>query len=123
MLVLVADHLERERRGLARLLDQDPELTVVGEEAEAAGLVAQVQRLQPDLVLLHCGLPGLELNPLVQELRRFDCSLKVVVIGTVPDTYRSTLADGADACVNAGEPVQALLNTVRAVGRLSPCIV
>jgi len=123
MYVLLAGDLERERTALKRLLEQDSELNVVGEVTEAEALLAQLQESRPDLVLLEWGLPGLRATDLVPALHCLGRPVKVVVFGARSETQQEALAAGADAFVSKQEPVEELLNTVRAVGGLSPCYV
>ncbi|MDI9914469.1 response regulator transcription factor [Rhodococcus sp. IEGM 1379] len=60
---LVDDH-EVVRRGLAELLDDDPELRVVGEASNYAHAIARIPALEPDVAVLDVRLPdgnGIEL--------------------------------------------------------------
>jgi two-component system, NarL family, response regulator DevR len=60
---LVDDH-EIVRRGLADLLEEDPELTVVGEAGDVATAMARVPALRPHVAVLDVRLPdgnGIEL--------------------------------------------------------------
>jgi DNA-binding NarL/FixJ family response regulator len=123
MYVLLAGDLEKERRALKQLLEQDSELNVVGEATEARALLAQLQESRPDLVLLEWGLPGLRADELLPALRCLGRSVKVVIFGERAETHQEALAAGADAFVSKQEPAEELLNTVRAVGGLSPCYV
>ena len=123
MYVLLAGELEKERIALKRLMEQDSELNVVGEATEAKALLAQLQESRPDLVLLEWGLPGLRATDLMPALRCLSRPVKVVVVDARSETGQEALAAGADAFVSKQEPVEELLNTVRAVGGLSPCYV
>jgi len=61
-ILLVDDHL-LFRKGLARLLDGQPDFEVVGEAADGLEAVEQTRRLHPDLVLMDIRMPqcdGLE---------------------------------------------------------------
>lgn len=53
--VIVDDHA-RFRRSARKLLELEG-FTVVGEAADAASAVSEVERLRPDLVLVDIGLP------------------------------------------------------------------
>lgn len=55
-LLLVDDHAV-VRSGLRMLLEQEPDLAIVGEAGTSAETLAQVEQLAPNLVLLDIGLP------------------------------------------------------------------
>ncbi|MBF6136075.1 response regulator transcription factor [Nocardia otitidiscaviarum] len=60
---LVDDH-EIVRRGIADLLESDPDLTVVGEAGDVSTALARVPALRPDVAVLDVRLPdgnGIEL--------------------------------------------------------------
>ncbi|WP_067669904.1 response regulator transcription factor [Nocardia miyunensis] len=60
---LVDDH-EIVRRGLIELLEEDPELTVVGEAGDVTHALARIPALRPDVAILDVRLPdgnGIEL--------------------------------------------------------------
>jgi two-component system nitrate/nitrite response regulator NarL len=56
--VLVVDDHTLFRRGLTALLSRDPQVTVVGDAADAGEALRRAQDLQPDLILLDNHLPG-----------------------------------------------------------------
>ena len=123
MHVLLADRLDNERAALKRLLDDDPELSVIAEAGAAEELLARLQESRPDLVLLDWDLPGLPPFTVMGALQCLQCPLKVIVFGENSDARQEALSAGADAFISKEEPVEALLNTVRALCRLSPCCV
>lgn len=73
---LVDDH-EVVRRGLAELLDDDPELRVVGEASNYAHAIARIPALEPDVAVLDVRLPdgnGIELcRELLSKLPELRC--------------------------------------------------
>ncbi len=123
MHILVAHEEERQRKALKRLIELDPELRVIGEAAEAHGLLAQIKASRPELVLVDSGLPGLQAAHLRSALWQLGKMVKCVVICEHADAHRRALAAGADAFVSTQEPAEALLNALRTVGGLSPCYV
>ena len=58
--VLLVDDEPVIRRGLRRLLDQEPEVTVVGEAGNGREALELVERLDPDLLLLDVRMPELD---------------------------------------------------------------
>ena len=123
MNVLIAHDRAKERTALKQLFERDGELSLVGEVAAADDLLSRLQETRPDLVLLNWELPGCQMSQLLSDIRCLHCPLKVVVFGEHPGAIRDALTAGAHAFVCKREPVEELLNTVRAVGGLSPCYV
>ncbi|MCB9748653.1 MAG: response regulator transcription factor [Myxococcales bacterium] len=60
MRVLIVDDEPLARQRLRRLLDPWPEVTVVGEAADADEALARVREAAPECVLLDIELPGLD---------------------------------------------------------------
>ena len=123
MNVLLADERAKERTVLRRLMEQEPELSVVGEATEAQDLLAQAHAVHPDLVLLDWELPGLQGTGLLPDLHCHGCPLKVVAYSECTEARQEALAAGADAFVSREEPPEWLLITLYAVAGLSQCFV
>jgi DNA-binding NarL/FixJ family response regulator len=120
MQVLLADRQTRNRTILRRLLEHEPELTVVGEAAEARDLLSQVQGAPPGLVLLDWMLPGMNGADLLRAIHRLGHSPKVVVYSECSEARREAMAAGADAFVSREEPPEWLLGTLHSVAGFSP---
>ena len=121
MRVLVTeDQTKKMCEALKRLLAQESELNVVGQAAEAADLLIQVQETRPDLVLLDWELPGLERTDLLSALHDLGFPLKVVAFSESREMCHEALAAGVDAFVSREEPQEQMLTTLRTVGGLSP---
>src|ERR1051326_8547628 len=54
--LLIADDHQMVRDGLRRLLELEPDLTVVGEAAAISDVIDSLRRLQPDVLLLDLQL-------------------------------------------------------------------
>ena len=123
MRIFLADNVHGQRLELKWMLEQDPELNVVGEADDMQHLLTQVQATHPDLVLLNWELPGVQRTDLLSALRCLGCPLRIVAYSKRKETRQEVVAAGPDAFVCQEEPVEQLLKTVRAVCWLSPCIV
>jgi DNA-binding NarL/FixJ family response regulator len=58
--VLIADDQSLVRVGLRKILESDPEMTVVGEAGDGEDAVGEARRLQPDVVLMDIRMPVLD---------------------------------------------------------------
>jgi len=57
--VLVVDDHEPFRRFVSSTLENQPNLQIIGEAQDGISAIHQAEALQPDLILLDIGLPGL----------------------------------------------------------------
>lgn len=109
MRVIVADDHAEVRSALKLVLEQEPEVVVVGEATDGKGLLAQAESIQPDLVLLDWELPGRSAVHLVRDLRRLNPLVRVIALSGRPEVSRAALAAGANAFVSKGDPPERLL--------------
>jgi DNA-binding NarL/FixJ family response regulator len=112
MRILLADDQATVRSALQLLLEEDPELNVVGEATDARELLTQAGIACPDLVLLDWELPGSQAADLLPALRQRHPHLVVIALSGRPEARQSALAAGADAFVSKGDPPERLLATV-----------
>jgi DNA-binding NarL/FixJ family response regulator len=114
---LVDDH-EIVRRGLVNLLEEDPELTVVGEAGDVAQAMARVPALRPDVAVLDVRLPdgnGIELCR--ELLSRFD-GLRCLILTSYTDeqAMMDAILAGASGYVVKDIKGMELARAVREVG-------
>jgi NarL family two-component system response regulator LiaR len=58
--VLVVDDHEVVRQGLRFVLEQEPDVTIIGECEDGEGALRAIRELTPDVVLLDLVMPGLD---------------------------------------------------------------
>jgi DNA-binding NarL/FixJ family response regulator len=78
--VLIVDDHPMLRRGLAALIDSEPDLAVCGEAATGAEALAAIRESQPDLVTVDLALEESDGLDLVKELKTRHPEIPVLVI-------------------------------------------
>jgi two-component system invasion response regulator UvrY len=115
--VVLADHHEIVRKGLRRLLDDLPGLTIVGEAAQAEDTVDLVRRLKPDAVLMDAFLPGMGALEAARRIRLCSRLTRIVVVTPVAtDPFPTQLLDaGAAGYLTRHCSVDEIADAIRAV--------
>ena len=75
--VLIADRDPAQRGVIARVLHAAGDIEVVGEAGTTHGTLSAIRELRPDVALVECDLPGLEVGEL---LRSVAPSTRVVLV-------------------------------------------
>jgi len=78
--ILIVDDHPVVRKGLAYLIDKEPDLRVCGECAEGGGLLSHVARLKPDAIVLDLFLKDSSGISLLKDLRKAFPKLPVLVL-------------------------------------------
>jgi two-component system, NarL family, response regulator NreC len=125
--LLVDDHL-LIRQGCRRILEQRPDVTVVGEASTGEEALEKVETLRPAVVFLDVNLPGISGIEVTRRLRLQHPLLKVIVLSVHTDeAYVSrALTTGASAYIvkqgAARELEEALEAVIEGHVYLSPLI-
>jgi DNA-binding NarL/FixJ family response regulator len=86
--VLVADDQALVRVGLCKILESEPELSVIGEASDGEDAVAEASRLQPDVVLMDIRMPVLDGIEATRRIVRDRPATRVLMLTTFGlDTY------------------------------------
>lgn len=88
--VLVVDDSVVIRRIVSNVLDDDPDITVVGTAANGRIALDKLDALRPDIVILDVEMPVMDGLATLRELRRKHPTLPVVMFSTV--TERGAMA-------------------------------
>lgn len=119
MRVFLADDEAPVRHALSLLLQIATELgaEVCGESGDAVGLVAQLYRIQPDLLLIDCELPGFRMADHLIGLRATCPNMKIVILSSRPETREAAVRAGADAFVSKADSPDKLIKVLQSIGR------
>ncbi|HCI82767.1 MAG TPA: DNA-binding response regulator [Ktedonobacter sp.] len=78
--ILLADDHTILRAGLRMMLNAQPDMEVVGEAQDGRQAIAEVQRLQPDVVLMDITMPDMNGIDATRQIKRMLPETKVLVL-------------------------------------------
>ncbi|MGE0863450.1 MAG: response regulator [Vicinamibacterales bacterium] len=115
--VLLVDDHALLRTGVANIINQEPDLQVVGEAENGREALAAYDRHQPDVTLLDLRMPVMEGVEVVRRLRERDPGARVIVLTTydTDDEISQALKAGAKAYVLKDIAADDLVNCIRDV--------
>jgi DNA-binding NarL/FixJ family response regulator len=119
MRVLLADDQAWLRSAVRLLLEQEPDVEIIGEAAEVRSLLITAETSHPHLVLLDWELPGSAESDagrqVVRALHAVCPYIHVIVLSGRPEASHLALAAGADYFVSKADPPEVLLAALRKV--------
>ncbi|NIS69191.1 MAG: response regulator [Proteobacteria bacterium] len=80
MTVFLADDHTIVRQGLAKLLEGEPNLRVVGEAENGRETVGKVEKLRPDIVLMDVAMPILNGIEATRQIKKVSPKTKVIIL-------------------------------------------
>jgi DNA-binding NarL/FixJ family response regulator len=115
--VLVVDDQELVRQGLSGLLATQPDLQIVGEAATGHSAIAQVEQLQPDIVLMDIRMPEMDGVVATREICQRFAATKILVLTTFDDTeyISQAMQFGAKGYLLKDTPIDDIATAIRAV--------
>jgi DNA-binding NarL/FixJ family response regulator len=115
--VLIADDQALVRVGLRKILEAEPDLTVVGEAADGEDAVKEARRLRPDVVLMDIRMPVLDGIEATRRVVRDGSAARVLILTTFGlDTYvYDALRAGASGFMLKDAPPEEIAAAVRIV--------
>lgn len=119
MRVLLVDDHTVVRRGLRKILESNPQISVVGEVGDGTQAVTATAALQPDVVLMDVSLPGLNGIEATRQISASSPATKVLMLSMHADEQylRQSLAAGAKGYLLKDADDQDLVEAVLAVQR------
>jgi len=117
--VVVADDHPVVRSGLCRVLEEQADLDVVGEAADAEEVVRKVSAFKPDLLLLDLIMPGGPTVDSIPEIHRKSEDTRIIILTMLSDLdhVREAFRVGANGFLLKETPTDTLLEAVRKVAK------
>lgn len=111
------DDFEPYRKLISSLLDERPDLQVVGGVSDGLEAVETAQALQPDLILMDIGLPGINGIEAARRIRTLVPNARIIFLTqeSSPEMIREAKSLGASGYVLKIEAETHLLRAVDAV--------
>ena len=115
--ILLADDHTLVRRGIVRIVGEEPDMEVVGEVGDGLQAVEEALRLRPDVILMDIGMPRLSGVEAARQITQADPRIRVLML-TIYDQDSflfQALQAGASGYVLKGANVDELTEAVRTV--------
>jgi DNA-binding NarL/FixJ family response regulator len=116
---LLADDHPIIRSGIRMLLEQAPDILVVGETDRGNDVTNLVQRLHPDVLLLDMEMPGKSGVDVAHELQNSGAPVRILVLSAYDDDeyIASLISTGAAGYLTKEEALNTIVDAVRGVAR------
>ncbi|TNM44156.1 response regulator transcription factor [Nocardioides albidus] len=113
----LVDGLELFRHGVIRLVEDEPDIEVVGQTGSAKVALGEIRALRPDVVLIDAQLPDGGGIDLCGDMRRDDPSIRGLVLASDndPDVIAAAIHAGVAGYVLRRIEGSALLNGIRLI--------
>ena len=95
--VLLVDDHALVRRGFRRMLEDEPDIDVVGEASDGTEAVTQASQLKPRVVVMDCALPGVSGLVATRQILEANPGIAVLMLSMHPEEtwVRQALDAGA----------------------------
>jgi DNA-binding NarL/FixJ family response regulator len=115
--ILIADDHALFREGLRALFAALPDIEVVGEAAEGAAAITQVDAVQPDVILMDINMPGVNGIEATRRILGTHPNLGIIMVTMLEDdtSVFAAMRAGARGYVLKGAHHDEILHAIRAV--------
>ena len=117
-IVLADDHMVL-RSGLRKLLNEQPDIEVIGEANDGNEAVARTAELTPDVLLLDLSMPGLGGVDVIRNIKASMPNVTILVLTMYEDEghFNQALKAGASGYIPKKAADTDLITAIRAVNR------
>lgn len=117
--ILIADDHGVMRGGLRALLEDEPGLEVVGEASSGEEVIALTEELQPDIILMDIGMPGIDGIEATRAIKNKFADIQVLVLSVYEDEslLREAIQVGAAGYIIKRAAEDELISAIKVVSR------
>jgi two-component system, LytTR family, response regulator len=120
--VLIVEDEEHARRYLRELLEDEPQIEVVGESSNGIQGVQQIRELSPDIVFVDVQMPGLDGFGMIDQTAGARLPLFVFVTGYGEYAVKAFEIEAADYLCKPFDKERLSLSVERAIRRLNAAV-
>ncbi len=117
--VLITDDHPVVRNGYRRMLENEPDISVVAEANDGEAGINMYKEYQPDVMILDLSMPGIGGFEALRRIKAFDAEAKILVfsIHTCEINITQVLDAGASGYLNKQSPIENMVTAVREVSQ------
>jgi len=115
--ILIVDDHPLVREGLARLIDEEPDLIVAGSASDATSARIALGDLDPDFLVLDLSLPGSSGFHLIREVRETNPILPILILSMHAEPFNAerALQAGANGYITKADAPEMVLDAIRTI--------
>ena len=120
--ILIVDDHEMVRKGLHSVLDEQPDIKVVGEARNGREAVTKARELKPDVVIMDFTMPELNGREATRQIRKElpETEVLILTMHESEELVREVLAAGARGYVLKSDAGRALVDALKAMAEQKP---
>lgn len=115
--VLVVDDHDLVRMGIARMLDDDPQIEVIAEADNGDDAVQLARIHRPDIVLLDVNMPNVGGVEATRRIKQINQNIKVLAVSSLSaQPYPSMLLKaGVNGYITKGTPLDEMIRAIKKI--------
>lgn len=116
--IFIADDHPIVRQGLRKLIEQQPDMEVVGEAGDGRQVLLTEGKAQWDVLILDLSLPRVNGIEVLRRVRAEQPQVRVIILSMYPEDQYALrmIGEGAAAYLSKDQPSEDLLRAIRSVG-------